>query len=158
MTMDLKLHKRPSRHFLPADESARGEARGHLRRDDLFPPQLEKLKSPRLMVICDRFAASSRKIIPRLLAEDRKDHIHPKGSWDIMSSRKFESGNDKRKRKRRVDALIESQRGSLDKFFKSSTAASTNPDELAIVAVDEATNENEEENVDISVDDNNLGF
>jgi hypothetical protein len=73
-----------------------------------------------------------------------------------MSFRKFESGNDKRKRKRRVDALIESQRGSLDKFFKSSTAASTNPNELAIVAVDEATNENEEENVDIGVDDNNV--
>ncbi|KAF0899396.1 hypothetical protein E2562_019515 [Oryza meyeriana var. granulata] len=108
-------------------------------------------------VICDLFAASSRKIIPRLLAEDRKDHIHPKGSWDIMSSRKFESGNDKRKRKRRVDALIESQRGSLDKFFKSSTAASTNPDELVIVAVDEATNKNKEENVDIGVDDNNGG-
>jgi len=41
-------------------------------------------------------------------------------------------------------------------FFKSSTAASTNPDEMAIVALDEPTNENEEENVDISVDDNNV--
>ena len=73
-----------------------------------------------------------------------------------MSFRKFESGNDKRKRKRRVDALIESQRGSIDKIFKSSTAASTNPDELTIVALDEPTNENEEENVDIGVDDNNV--
>ena len=68
-----------------------------------------------------------------------------------MSFRKFESGNDKRKRKRRVDALIESQRGSIDNFFKSSTAASTNPDEMAIVALDE-----EEENVDIGVDANNV--
>ena len=73
-----------------------------------------------------------------------------------MSFRKFESGNDKRKRKRRVDALIESQRGSIDNFFKSSTAASMNPDEMAIVALDEPTNENEEENVDIGVDDNNV--
>ena len=73
-----------------------------------------------------------------------------------MSFRKFESDNDKRKRKRRVDALIESQRGSIDKFFKSSTSASTNADELVIVALDEPTNENEEENVNISVDDNNV--
>ena len=73
-----------------------------------------------------------------------------------MSFRKFESGNDKRKRKRHVDALIESQRGSIDNFFKSSTAASTNPDELAIVALDETTNENEEENIDIGGDDNNV--
>ena len=35
-----------------------------------------------------------------------------------MSFRKFESGNDKRKRKRRVDALIESQRGSIDNFLR----------------------------------------
>jgi hypothetical protein len=73
-----------------------------------------------------------------------------------MSSRKFESGASKRKRKRLTDALTESQRGPLDKFFKSSTAPSTNPDELAIVAVDETTNENEEENVDIGIDDNNV--
>ncbi|XP_066361025.1 uncharacterized protein [Miscanthus floridulus] len=86
------------------------------------------------------------------------NHANPfcTGSWDILSFRKFESGNDKRKRKRHVDALIESQRGSIDKFFKSSIAASTNPDELAIVALDEPTNENEEENVDIGVDDNNF--
>ena len=73
-----------------------------------------------------------------------------------MSFRKFEFGNDKRKRKRRVDALIESQRGSIDKIFKSSTTASMNPNELTIVALDEPTNENEEENVNISVDDNNV--
>lgn len=73
-----------------------------------------------------------------------------------MSSRKFESGASKRKRKRNAAALTESLRGSLDKFFKTSTAASTNPDELAIVAVDVATNENDEENVDIGVGDNNV--
>ena len=54
-----------------------------------------------------------------------------------MSFRKFESDNDKRKRKRRVDALIESQRGSIDNFFKSSTTASMNPHEMAIVAMND---------------------
>jgi len=73
-----------------------------------------------------------------------------------MSSRKFESGASKRKRKRNAVALTESLRGSFDNFFKTSTAASTNPDELAIVAVDVATNENDEENVDIGVGDNNV--
>ena len=46
-----------------------------------------------------------------------------------MSFRKFESGNDKRKRKRRVNELIESQRGSIDNFFKSNTSTIRNPDE-----------------------------
>ena len=52
-----------------------------------------------------------------------------------MSSRKFESGNDKRKRC--VDALIESQRGSIEKKNKSNTSTARNPDEWAIVVVDE---------------------
>ena len=79
-----------------------------------------------------------------------------------MSSRKYESGCEKRKKKRRVDELIESQRGTMDKFCKSyhgsksNTGASTNPDELAIVVADEPTNGNQEENVNINVDDNNV--
>lgn len=52
-----------------------------------------------------------------------------------MSSRRFESGNYQRKKKRRVDALIESYRGAIDKFFKSNMAVSTNPHELVIIAV-----------------------
>ncbi|POO03560.1 hypothetical protein TorRG33x02_007650 [Trema orientale] len=34
-----------------------------------------------------------------------------------MSNRKYESGYDKLKKKRRVEKLIESQKGALDKFF-----------------------------------------
>jgi len=45
--------------------------------------------------------------------------------------------NEKRKKKRRIEGLIESQRGSIDKFFKSTTSTTRNPDEWAIVAVDE---------------------
>ena len=33
--------------------------------------------------------------------------------------------------------MIESQRGSIDNFFKSNTSTIRNPDEWAIVAVDE---------------------
>jgi hypothetical protein len=57
-----------------------------------------------------------------------------------MSSRKQASGCEKRKRKKPQDDLIESQRGSIDKVFKSSRTAPRNPDELAIVVVEEQTN------------------
>jgi hypothetical protein len=80
-----------------------------------------------------------------------------------MSSRRYPSGGEKRKRKKRVDDLIDSQRGAIDKFFKSNASASTNPNDtfaLAIVPVgiQEPTNENsrEEEHVDINADDNNV--
>ena len=80
-----------------------------------------------------------------------------------MSSRRYLSGSEKRKRKKRVDDLIDSQRGAIDKFFKSNASASTNPNDafaLAIVPVgtEEPTNENsrEEEHVDINADDNNV--
>ena len=80
-----------------------------------------------------------------------------------MSSRRYPSGSEKRKRKKRVDDLIDSQRGAIDKFFKSNASASTNPNDafaLAIVPVgtEEPTNENsrEEEHVDINADDNNV--
>nr|TKW14774.1 hypothetical protein SEVIR_5G188900v2 [Setaria viridis] len=68
-----------------------------------------------------------------------------------MSSRKYESGCKKRKKKRRVDEFCKSYHGS-----KSNTGASTNPDELAIVVADEPTTGNQEENVNINVDDNNV--
>ncbi|ONM37102.1 General transcription factor 2-related zinc finger protein [Zea mays] len=81
----------------------------------------------------------------------------------IMSSRRYLSGSEKRKRKKRVDDLIDSQRGAIDKFFKSNASASTNSNDafaLAIIPVrtEEPTNENsrEEEHVDINADDNNV--
>ncbi|XP_014660699.2 zinc finger MYM-type protein 5-like [Setaria italica] len=73
-----------------------------------------------------------------------------------MSSKKHASGSEKRKRKKRVYELIESQRGSIDKFFKSSTTTSRNPNDLMIVAVEEQTNTIPEDNVGINTDDNNV--
>jgi hypothetical protein len=41
-------------------------------------------------------------------------------SCDIMSSRKYPSGSEKRKRKNRTDDFIETQKGALDKLFDKS--------------------------------------
>src|SRR6266508_2839476 len=77
-----------------------------------------------------------------------------------MSTRKYPSGSEKRKRKKQVDDLIESQRGSINKFLKKTTSTPSN--ELAIVAVEEHTNINQEnddpkeDNVDNSMDGNNV--
>ena len=79
-----------------------------------------------------------------------------------MSSRRHPSGSEKRKKRKRLDELTESQRGSIDKFFKPNTSASRNQDEWAIVAVEEQTNTNPEDqdptddNVGINTDDNNV--
>jgi len=79
-----------------------------------------------------------------------------------MSSRRHPSGSEKRKKRKRLDELTESQRGSIDKFFKPNTCASRNQDEWAIVAVEEQTNTNPEDqdptddNVGINTDDNNV--
>jgi hypothetical protein len=45
----------------------------------------------------------------------------------------------KEKKKRRIEDLKESQRGSIHKFFKSNTNTTRNPDEWAIVAMEEQT-------------------
>ena len=42
-----------------------------------------------------------------------------------MSNRKYESGYEKLKKKRRIEKLIQSQHGALDKFFISSKKDST---------------------------------
>ena len=84
-----------------------------------------------------------------------------------MSSKKYASGSEKRKKRKRVDELIESQRGSINKFLKSNISTSStsrNSNELAIVAVEEQTNVNPEDegpdltedNNDIKTDDNNV--
>jgi hypothetical protein len=79
-----------------------------------------------------------------------------------MSSRKYPSGNDKRKKKKRIHDLVESQRGALHKFLKSNTSTSKDPDALVIVAVEEPTNANPkdrahmEDNVDIDMDEHNV--
>ena len=79
-----------------------------------------------------------------------------------MSSRKYASGSEKRKKRKRVDKLVESQKGAIDKFFKSNTSSSKNLNELAIVVVEEQSNGNSEdqcpieENIDTNGDDNNV--
>ncbi|PNT61430.1 hypothetical protein BRADI_5g15112v3 [Brachypodium distachyon] len=85
-----------------------------------------------------------------------------------MSSRtrKYPSGNEKRKKAKRLDELVQSQRGDIFKFFKSNTGAltSTNPNnELAIVTVagEQPTDGNfesdqQEENIDTNIGDNNV--
>ncbi|PVH33547.1 hypothetical protein PAHAL_8G021400 [Panicum hallii] len=82
----------------------------------------------------------------------------------LTSLSRHPSGSEKRKKRKRLDELTESQRGSIDKFFKPNTSASRNQDEWAIVAVEEQTNTNPEDqdptddNVGINTDDNNVIF
>jgi len=78
-----------------------------------------------------------------------------------MLPKKHSSGSEKRKKKRRIEALKESQKGSIHKFFKSNTSATRNSDEWAIVAVEDQTTQQEdqsriEDNVGIDTDDNNV--
>ncbi|EEC69513.1 uncharacterized protein [Oryza sativa Japonica Group] len=78
-----------------------------------------------------------------------------------MLPKKHASGSEKRKKKRRIEDLIQLQKGAINKFFKSNTSTSRNPDEWAIVAVEEQTMHPEdqgpiEDNVGINTDDNNV--
>ena len=50
-----------------------------------------------------------------------------------MSSRKYPSGNDKRKKKKWIDDLVELQGGALHKLLKSNTSTSIDPNALVIV-------------------------
>jgi hypothetical protein len=52
-----------------------------------------------------------------------------------MSSRKYPSGSEKRKKRKQSNAFIETQRGALDRFIKPNTSTSRNPDELALATV-----------------------
>jgi hypothetical protein len=78
-----------------------------------------------------------------------------------MWPRKHASGCQKRKKRKRINELIESQRGSIDKFFKSSRSTSADGGEVMVDAVDEETNTNPEDqgpaegNVGIDTGDNN---
>jgi seryl-tRNA synthetase len=70
-----------------------------------------------------------------------------------MSTRKYESGYSKLKKRRRVEALIESQRGAMDKFVKTNNANEQ------VNNVNQDENENREEVVVEQVnniDDNDL--
>ena len=65
-------------------------------------------------------------------------------------------------KKKRIDALVESQREAFYKFLKSNTNTSRDPRALMIVAVEELDNANlkdedhMEDNVDIDMDKHNV--
>jgi len=65
-------------------------------------------------------------------------------------------------KKKRIDALVESQREAFYKFLKSNTNTSRDPRALMIVAVDEPANtdledhNHMEDNVDIDMDEHNV--
>ncbi|KAG6406151.1 hypothetical protein SASPL_133750 [Salvia splendens] len=82
---------------------------------------------------------------------------HKKSRSKIMSTRKYASGSEKRKKSKRVDELIESQRGAMDRFFsnRTSTGTSRNPDELALIVMEEQTNPNLEDEVPMQDNDDN---
>ena len=70
-----------------------------------------------------------------------------------MLSRKYASGSEKRKQKKRSDDFIETQRGAIDRFFTSNANA---VEEEVPVLTHENLEEEEEENVDIDAADSNV--
>lgn len=62
-----------------------------------------------------------------------------------MSSRRYPSGSEKRKRKKRTEEFIESQKGTMDRFLTNNSRTSRDEDQWAIVAVEEHPNINLEE-------------
>jgi hypothetical protein len=68
----------------------------------------------------------------------------------------------KRKKRKRQDELIESQKGAINKFLTRNTTTSRNPGDLAIVAVEEQANPNlvdrgpTEDNNKINTDDDKV--
>ena len=84
-------------------------------------------------------------------------HLNFQACDDMSSrSRKYPSGSEKRKKRKREDEFIASQKGALDKFVKVNSNPSRNDEELAIIAVEEQINGGSEENIDIQEDDNNV--
>ena len=79
-------------------------------------------------------------------------------------NRTYASGSKKRKKKKAVDKLVQSQHGHVHRYFKRTSTTSINRgDELAIVAIEEEQQNNvnsesdqQEENVDTNIVDNNV--
>ncbi|XP_066311016.1 uncharacterized protein [Miscanthus floridulus] len=97
---------------------------------------------------------------PRIFT--RRGFPSAKKIGSIMSSRKYASGSEKRKKKARIDEFIQSQRGSMHKFLKNNPNTSRDPNELAIVVWKEPTQiipEDEgppDDNVGINMEENNV--
>ncbi|KAI4985862.1 hypothetical protein ZWY2020_018492 [Hordeum vulgare] len=72
-----------------------------------------------------------------------------------MSFRKCLSGSEKRKRKKQKDELIETEKGSIDNFFRTSSS-SRNSLQLAIVTIEEQQTENLDEDYVTNEDEINL--
>jgi hypothetical protein len=74
-----------------------------------------------------------------------------------MSSRKYLSGSEKRKREKQIDDFVVTRRGALDKFLKINPSNPNN--ELALVLVEEEEPtigiSEEEEDIEINTNDNN---
>ncbi|XP_058734057.1 uncharacterized protein LOC131605754 [Vicia villosa] len=71
-----------------------------------------------------------------------------------MSTRKFESGSSKLRKKKRIDALVESQKGALDKFIKTNKKSSSN-EQVNNVETNNIDIDNENENIDYFVEEVN---
>ena len=52
-----------------------------------------------------------------------------------MTSRKYPSSSEKRKKRKQADTFIGTQRGALDKFFRTNSSTSRNPNELALAII-----------------------
>ncbi|KAK1370987.1 putative transcription factor and/or regulators TTF-type(Zn) family [Heracleum sosnowskyi] len=66
-------------------------------------------------------------------------------------TRKYDSGYEKRKKKKREEELIESQRGALNKFFTKEPQVSTDPTDLNLNIPVDATDLNLNMHVDANV-------
>ncbi|XP_058740955.1 uncharacterized protein LOC131613289 [Vicia villosa] len=71
-----------------------------------------------------------------------------------MSTRKFESGSSKLKKKKRIDALIEAQKGALDKFIKTNKKSKF--ENLGDCSSNELINHVETNNIDIDNQNENI--
>jgi hypothetical protein len=75
----------------------------------------------------------------------------------VMSSRKYESGFQKRKKQKRIEGLIQSQKGAMDRFvIKESQVSPVNQPADGGPAIDSTAADNEVD--DVPIDNTNVGM
>lgn len=75
----------------------------------------------------------------------------------VMSSRKYESGFQKRKKQKRIEGLIQSQKGAMDRFvIKESQVSPVNQPTDGGPAIDSTAADNEVD--DVPIDNTNVGM